>query len=257
MKARSAQDGPRDADVERRLQAGDPPPAGPALAAELAAALARTRTAVGASTPQRGAAGAPSVSAPLRRRPVIRDGQPVAAFMRHPAPWGLLHVAVGERGLVAIELAAETDDFAAELAQRLGGGVVPAGPGIPQPWRETLSAAARQLEEYFAGRRPAFSLPVDLRASPWDRLVLDATRRVSYGEVMSYGELARAIGRPRAARAVGGALGRNPIPLVIPCHRIVAADGRLGGYGGGHGTRARMLDVKRSLLALEGVRLAR
>jgi methylated-DNA-[protein]-cysteine S-methyltransferase len=256
MTARSAQGGTHDAHVERRRQAGDPLPAGPALAAELAATLARTRTAVRASTPQRSVAGAARDSAPLRRRPVIRDGRPVAAFSRLPAPWWHLHVAVGERGLLAIELASETDDFVAQLAWRLGGAVVPVGPGTPAPWRATLSAAGHQLEEYFAGRRLAFSLPLDLRASPWDRLVLDAARRVSYGTVTSYGALARSIGRPRAARAVGGALGRNPIPLVIPCHRIVAADARLGGYGGRQGTRDRMLDVKRSLLALEGVRLA-
>ena len=229
MKARTA---PRtdDVAVERVLRAGDPLPGAQVLEAELAIAIPRTRAAF----------------------------TPVAAFIRHPAPWGILHVAAGEHGILAIELASETGDFVDDLARRLGGAVVPDGPGLPGPWRDALATASRELDEYFAGRRTAFDVPVDLAGvSAWDRLVLDGARRLSYGEVTSYGGLARAIGRPRAARAVGGALGRNPVPLMIPCHRIVAGDGTLGGYGGGgRGARERLLAVKRSLLALEGARVA-
>ncbi len=246
-----------DAAVERVLQAGDPLPEAPALDGELAIAIPRTRAAVAAGADARAAGGVRPRGAGARRGQAS-DAGPVAAFVRHPAPWGILHLAAGDRGILAIELASETGDFVDDLARRLGGPVVPDRPGLPRAWRDALAAASRELDEYFAGERMAFDVPVDLAGvSAWDRLVLDGARRLSYGEVTSYGALARAIGRPRAARAVGGALGRNPVPLMIPCHRIVAGDGTLGGYGGGgRGARARLLEVKRSLLALEGARVA-
>jgi methylated-DNA-[protein]-cysteine S-methyltransferase len=124
---------------------------------------------------------------------------------------------------------------------------------VPVEWRTTLDAAKRQIGEWFAGGRQSFELPIDLRVSDWDRLVLTGAARLQYGETVSYGELARRIGRPGAAQAVGGAMGRNPVPLVIPCHRVIAADGTLGGYGGfTYADRQAALDVKRHLLALEG-----
>jgi methylated-DNA-[protein]-cysteine S-methyltransferase len=128
---------------------------------------------------------------------------------------------------------------------------------VPPPWRALLDRTVAELDEYFAGRRATFDLPVDLAGvSDWDRAVLGGAARLRYGEVTSYGRLARMIGRPGAARAVGGALGRNPVPIVIPCHRILAGDGSIGGYGGGWtGTREEMLGIKRSLLAREGVRI--
>ncbi len=280
---------PGRAALERLLRLGDPLPAPAALEDELVGAARRAHDVVRAlsgETPARDQdAGAASQGALQARGTVPGRGdtparrntratgttandavigtaphvaRPVAAFVRHPAPWGMLHLAAGDGGLVAIELASETGDFVDDLARRLGGPVVPDAPGTPAAWHATLEAATHQLDEYFAGARVRFDLPVDLPGvSAWDRLVLDGARRLAYGEVTSYGNLARAIGRPRAARAVGGALGRNPVPLVIPCHRIVAGDGTLGGYGGGgHGARARMLEVKRTLLALEGVRLS-
>ena len=246
-----------DAAVERLLRAGDPLPEAPSLDGELALAIPRTRAAVAASGAGRRTADEARARGAAAGRARAGDAGPVAAFVRHPAPWGVLHLAAGDRGILAIELASETGDFLDDLGRRLGGPVVPDGPGLPGAWRGALAAAERELDEYFAGRRTTFDVPVDLAGvSAWDRLVLDGARRLSYGEVTSYGALARAIGRPRAARAVGGALGRNPVPLMIPCHRIVAGDGTLGGYGGGgRGARARLLDVKRSLLALEGVRV--
>ena len=98
-------------------------------------------------------------------------------------------------------------------------------------------------------------LPVALSGLPaWDRLVLEGVRTIPRGTVTSYGRLARLIGRPGAARAVGGAVGRNPIGLLVPCHRVVAGDGSLGGYGGGWwGSRDELLGIKRRLLELEGV----
>lgn len=104
----------------------------------------------------------------------------------------------------------------------------------------------RQLQEYFVGSRSIFELPVDLSAlSSFERRVLDAACRISFGQVVPYGELARRIGRPKAARAVGNALGRNPVAIVVPCHRVIRSDGSLGGYGGG-------IRWKERLLAIEG-----
>jgi len=107
---------------------------------------------------------------------------------------------------------------------------------------ETL---ARELEEYFAGERRAFDLPVDARGSAFDRRVWDALREIPYGQTMSYGDVAQRIGETGAARAVGRACALNPVPILVPCHRLVGAGGRLTGYAGG-------LDAKRKLLALEG-----
>jgi methylated-DNA-[protein]-cysteine S-methyltransferase len=104
-----------------------------------------------------------------------------------------------------------------------------------------LAAAARQLEEYFAGERTAFELPLDLEGTRFQRAAWLALAEIPYGETVSYGEQARRLGRPHAVRAVGAANGRNPVPIVLPCHRVVGSDGSLTGFGGG-------LDVKRALL---------
>ena len=110
---------------------------------------------------------------------------------------------------------------------------------------DRVAAAARQLDEYFAGRRQGFDLPLDLRLSAgFRRSVLDQLRRIEFGATRSYAEIAAAAGSPRAVRAVGSACATNPIPVVVPCHRVVRTDGSPGGYVGG-------LDAKRSLLALE------
>ena len=126
-------------------------------------------------------------------------------------------------------------------------------PGQPVPRiaeRETplLWEARRQLEAYFAGKLREFDLPLRPEGTPFRRQVWDELRKIPYGQVISYGELARRVGRPGAARAVGGANHHNPISILIPCHRVIAADGSLCGYGGG-------LELKRALLELEGVTL--
>ena len=180
---------------------------------------------------------------------------PSAAFTTCPAPWGTLHVAATEAGIVAVDLGDETAGFADGLARRLHGSVVPAEDGaVPQEWRDLLAEATKQIGEYLAGVRTAFELPVDLRRlSDWDRLVLAGTTRLDYGETVGYGELATRIGRHGAARAVGSAVGRNPVPLLIPCHRVIAGDGSIGGYGGlGYDDRMAALAIKRRLLAIEG-----
>ena len=120
------------------------------------------------------------------------------------------------------------------------------GRTVAEPADGPLSATKRQLEEYFAGRRRRFDLPFTLSGTDFQRDVWRSLADIPYGEVVSYAELAEMVGRPTAFRAVGQANGANPIPIVLPCHRVVASGGRIGGYGGG-------LPMKRRLLALEGV----
>ena len=161
-------------------------------------------------------------------------------YDRVPTPLGPVFAALGRRGLVRVSFGRSETRFVAELARRHAGPVVRS--------RRHLFAIRRALDAYGEGRR--LDVAVDLAGtSPFQRRVLAAARRIPAGRVVSYGDLARRIGRPRACRAVGQALGRNPVPIVIPCHRVVAGAGRLGGYVGG---AAR----KRKLLALEGARLA-
>ena len=111
-----------------------------------------------------------------------------------------------------------------------------------------LAHARRQLTEYFAGVRTAFDLPLDPPGTPFQRQVWDALRTIPYGVTTSYGELARRLGDPRGTRALGAANGKNPIPIIVPCHRVVGARGELTGFGGG-------LDRKRWLLEHEGALL--
>ena len=122
-------------------------------------------------------------------------------------------------------------------------------PGRPAPgWTQSPNGptgdAARQLREYFAGRRTQFDLPLEPEGTAFQRSVWRRLQEIPYGKTISYGELARRIGNPKASRAVGMANGANPIPIVIPCHRVIGADGTLTGFGGG-------LPIKRALLALE------
>jgi methylated-DNA-[protein]-cysteine S-methyltransferase len=128
-----------------------------------------------------------------------------------------------------------------------GDGPAPAHGGDPTV-EVVLDQAAAELDEYFAGRRRAFDVPVDLRGiTGFRRAVIDELARVAYGTVVTYGELAARAGRPRAARAVGRAMATNPLPIILPCHRVLAAGGGMGGYSGGHG-----LETKHALLSLEG-----
>jgi methylated-DNA-[protein]-cysteine S-methyltransferase len=115
----------------------------------------------------------------------------------------------------------------------------------PRVLRSPLDDVRRELDEYFEGTRHEFDLPLDLRVAPFHADVLAELARVPYGRTETYGSLAAKVGRPRAARAVGTVMNRNPIPIVLPCHRVVGASGALVGYAGG-------LDRKRTLLELEG-----
>jgi methylated-DNA-[protein]-cysteine S-methyltransferase len=126
-------------------------------------------------------------------------------------------------------------------------------PAEPDPgWRrdkEPFREAVAQLAAYFAGERQRFDLPLAPEGTPFQKRVWCMLQTIPYGETVSYGELARRLGRSTASRAVGAANGRNPIPIVIPCHRVVGSDGSLTGFGGG-------LAIKRRLLALESLALA-
>jgi methylated-DNA-[protein]-cysteine S-methyltransferase len=153
-------------------------------------------------------------------------------------PIGQLFVAATDRGLCRISFDPETERVVEYLSRTLGTRVLRA----PRPVDKTR----RQLEEYFDKRRTDFALDIDLRlAAGFSRRVLDELALVPYGEVTTYGELAKRAERPRAARAVGTVMNRNPIPIVLPCHRVVGSTGSLVGYGGG-------LDRKEALLRLEG-----
>lgn len=116
--------------------------------------------------------------------------------------------------------------------------------------RETpvLRETQKQLEAYFAGKLREFDVPLHLEGTPFRMRVWEQLQKIPYGQVISYGELARRVGQPSAARAVGGANHHNPISIIVPCHRVITADGTPGGYGGG-------LELKRALLKLEGVNL--
>jgi methylated-DNA-[protein]-cysteine S-methyltransferase len=156
-------------------------------------------------------------------------------------PVGKLLVAATERGLCRISYDAEPDRELDSLARAFGVRVLQSG--------RPIDPARRQLDEYFAGKRQRFDLAVDLKLqADFNRRVLRELARVPYGDVVTYGELAARSARPRAARAVGTVMNRNPLPIVLPCHRVIGANGKLVGYAGG-------LDRKERLLRLEGALL--
>ena len=178
-----------------------------------------------------------------------------------PDPSGPFRVAASEQGVVAASWEPDERVFRAGLEARLGVPVVSIEEVAPaDPARRLLASVVPTLERLLRGEPiDPSTIPIDLRDRPaFDRLVLAAVRDVGWGRTASYGAIARRVGAPRAARAVGGALGRNPISMVIPCHRIIAADGTLGGYGGdGWIDRDRELSRKEALLMREGITVAR
>jgi methylated-DNA-[protein]-cysteine S-methyltransferase len=170
----------------------------------------------------------------------VREGLADAIFTRLPTPIGRLLVVNGPSGLVRIAFESESEDTAlAEVARLLG-------PRVIASDRE-LASERDALSEYFEGDASELALPVDLRLmqAPFRRAVLEKLRSVPRGQTVSYGELAARAGNPRAARAVGTACAHNPIPIVVPCHRVLPGTGRLGNYAGGP-------ERKRVLLELEG-----
>jgi methylated-DNA-[protein]-cysteine S-methyltransferase len=185
----------------------------------------------------------PPISLPRRDR---------VLYTRVKSPLGDLILAATRDGLREIDFGKEVSD-AAFIKHMRQSGAEPVqfergGEAEPEA-RQNLTRAAAELEEYFSGRRASFDVPLDLGAMPpFRRAVLEATATVPFGHVDTYGGIARRIGQPKATRAVGNALGHNPIPVIVPCHRVIRSDASLGGYTGG-------LDIKQHLLNLEGVTL--
>jgi O-6-methylguanine DNA methyltransferase len=164
------------------------------------------------------------------------------AYAWMDSPVGSVWVAATEAGICAVRLGAgPPDDFFAWLSRHID----------PQPPREdpeALAPALTQLHEYFARARHQFDLPLDVRGTPFHQLVWAYVARIPYGTTTTYGEIARRIGRPRAARAVGGANSANPLPIIVPCHRVIGARGSLVGYGAGLAVKAALLQLEDALL---------
>lgn len=160
------------------------------------------------------------------------------AYDEVETPVGTFVIAATQRGLVALSFERDPEVVIDALARRLSPRIVRA------PKR--VDDIRRELDEYFEGRRSNFEMPLDWSlVSGFNRKVFKATARIPYGGVSTYSDMARSAGSPRAARAAGNALHNNPIPIVVPCHRVLHRDGGLGGYGGG-------LPMKKFLLKLEG-----
>jgi methylated-DNA-[protein]-cysteine S-methyltransferase len=165
-----------------------------------------------------------------------------AGYGRIDSPIGPLFIAASDQGVCEIGFGAHEPEslFQDHLKER----------GFrPVPDWNAVAGVARQLREYFGGERNQFEVPLDFSGiSAFTRSVLTATAQVPFGQLSTYRDIAQQVGRPSATRAVGNALGRNPIPVIVPCHRIVRSDASLGGYTGG-------LEIKERLLSLEGVHL--
>jgi methylated-DNA-[protein]-cysteine S-methyltransferase len=237
---------PADDDIVARLRRGGAPRLAPASPAARAPGSHRV---AGSTAP-----GAPSsngrrpdpaqerladlVATTLRR--AAADGLVDVAWAVADTPIGPLTVAATPLGLVRVGFGSD-DDQLAELAADISPRVV----HLPA----RLDEVRRELDEYFAGRRRAFDVPLDRRLSRGYRLaVLEELSRVPFGETVSYRDLAERTGKPNASRAVGTAMATNPIPIVVPCHRVLRTGGALGGYGGGVDTKVWLLRHEGALL---------
>ncbi len=176
-------------------------------------------------------------------------------YTEFDSPVGRLRIAAGDRGVILLEFSNHRGHLARPQPS-------PAAPSVraatacsvllrDNPRSTALESAEKlepyleQLRQYFAGERREFALPLDLRGTPFQLRCWQALLKIAYGETRTYAQLARAVGSPNGFRAVGAANGANPVSIVVPCHRVIASDGTLGGYGGG-------LEVKEKLLRLEG-----
>ena len=178
------------------------------------------------------------------RRRAAGDGLLDVAYATADTPVGELLLAATPRGLVRVAYLAwfPAERVLEELARKVSPRVLEA-PG-------RLDAARRELEEYFAGDRRRFEVPVDRSLlGPFARRVLGRTARIPYGRVSTYAQVAAAAGSPRASRAAGNALASNPIPIVIPCHRVLRSGGGMGGYAGGTERKARLLELEGAIPA--------
>jgi methylated-DNA-[protein]-cysteine S-methyltransferase len=172
-----------------------------------------------------------------------KEGLIDVAYTTVETPVGTLGVAMTDAGLVKVALHPADDGFLEELSANVSPRV------IERP--EKLDAVRRQLDEYFDGHRTTFSLQIDWQLSRgFRRMVLETLfSQVRFGQVVSYRDLATRVGNPKASRAVGSAMASNPVPIVVPCHRVLRTGGDIGNYGGG-------VEMKRQLLTHEGSLLA-
>jgi len=161
------------------------------------------------------------------------------SYAHMDSPLGPIWLAATCTGLCTIGLGAkQPENFFAWVSRHL--------PGMALREDHTaLTAAVAQLDEYFAGRRRTFDLVLDIRGTTFQNDVWAQLMQVPYGSTTTYGEIAQRIGRPRASRAVGAAIGANPLPIVVPCHRVIGAQGTLIGYGGGLENKTILLDIER------------
>ena len=155
---------------------------------------------------------------------------------RLPTPVGELTLAAGARGLQALLWPDDDGERDHELGDV---------DDVPPAVAAVLDAAEAQLGEYFAGERTTFELPLDPHGTPFQLLAWEALRTIPYGQTVSYGEQARRLGDVRKSRAVGAANGRNPISIIVPCHRVIGSDGSLTGFGGGLDVKSWLLDHER------------
>jgi O-6-methylguanine DNA methyltransferase len=190
----------------------------------------------------RSALGSPTEIALSRSRERVKkwftEEAPLIEWGEMTSPLGSVFAAVNQRGLCALDFGRQENEFLERFdpLTRL------------EKNPKAVQRVLAQLREYFAGDRSSFNLPVDIsQLTPFQRSVLDVACRIAPGQVWTYHRVAQELGRPRSSRPVGQALARNPVSIVIPCHRVIASDGGLGGYSGGSGLKA-----KRWLLRLEG-----
>lgn len=171
------------------------------------------------------------------RRQTVGAARPIA-YTSIASPLGEVWLAATGQGICRLCLGASEAEWLETIEGEFGSAL--------QREADRFADACQQLTEYLEGHRHSFDLPLDLsRGSCFQRRVWASTRRIPYGQARSYAQIAHDVGAPRAARAVGQALGANPVPIIVPCHRVVRADGSLGGYGAGPG-------LKEALLSLEG-----
>lgn len=166
-------------------------------------------------------------------------------------PCGPLTLLCDGRALTAIRFGREADGAATAKAAQAGAEMFEKVMPTQQTQearaaQEILEQAAREIGEYFEGKRRAFAVPTAAAGTPFQQAVWNALKEIPYGETRTYGEIARRIGHPRASRAVGQANNRNPLPIVVPCHRVIGASGALTGYAGGLAVKERLLELERT-----------
>ncbi|MGA3132082.1 MAG: methylated-DNA--[protein]-cysteine S-methyltransferase [Terracidiphilus sp.] len=154
------------------------------------------------------------------------------AYKTMDSPVGKLKLVASDKGLVAI-LWQNDEPLRVRLGQQ-----------VKQEAHPILIQTERQLGEYFAGKRTSFSVSIDFRGTSFQKNVWDALLAIPFGETRTYGELARRLGNPNASRAVGAATGKNPISIIVPCHRVIGSTGKLTGFAGGLETKARLLTLE-------------